>query len=133
MPTTGVTGQLRVHGLMALWLYALRAWERDESADLSGTMAAVDRGLDRAMQAERSMPGRAAGHRRAGAPPPDTAPMPLARSLAPPGRDVVECTGRARSIAPETADPGCRFARISIFRPGELVIGAHALERKCHV
>ena len=57
VPASGLTGQLRVHGLMALWLYALRAWERDESADLSGTMAAVDRGLDRAMQAERGLPG----------------------------------------------------------------------------
>ena len=66
IPANGITGALRVHGLMAIWLYALRAWERDESADLSGTMAAVDRGLDRAMQAERSLPGRA----------PEPAPMP---------------------------------------------------------
>lgn len=58
IPATGVSGGLRVHGLLALWLYALRAWERDDSPDLSGTMAAVDRGLDRAMQAERSLPGR---------------------------------------------------------------------------
>lgn len=60
VPASGLTGGLRVHGLMAIWLYALRAWERDESADLSGTMAAVDRGLDRALQAERSLPGAAA-------------------------------------------------------------------------
>jgi hypothetical protein len=60
IPTTGMTGMLRVHGLLALWLYALREWERDESADLSGTMRAVDQGLDRALQAERSLPGRAA-------------------------------------------------------------------------
>jgi len=58
VPTAGVIGQLRVHGLLALWLYALRAWQADESEDLSATMAAVDRGLDRAMQAERSAPGR---------------------------------------------------------------------------
>jgi ubiquinone biosynthesis protein COQ9 len=57
VPATGLMGQLRVHGLMALWLYALRAWERDESEDLSATMAAVDRGLDRAMQAERGLRG----------------------------------------------------------------------------
>jgi len=68
VPTTGVVGQLRVHGLMALWLYALRAWERDESADLSTTMAAVDRGLDRAMQAERGLPGRAGAADQAAAP-----------------------------------------------------------------
>ncbi|MDP9095246.1 MAG: TetR family transcriptional regulator, partial [Pseudomonadota bacterium] len=58
VPATGVSGALRIHGLMALWLYALRSWEQDDSLDLSGTMAAVDRGLDRAMQAERSLPGR---------------------------------------------------------------------------
>lgn len=57
VPAQGLTGQLRVHGLTAIWLYALRAWERDESPDLSGTMAAIDRGLDRALQAERSRPG----------------------------------------------------------------------------
>ena len=57
IPATGITGALRVHGLLALWLYALRAWEKDESADLSATMAAVDRGLDRAIQAEGMLPG----------------------------------------------------------------------------
>jgi len=57
VPATGLTGLIRVHGLMAVWVYAMRAWERDDSADLSGTMSAVDRALDRAMQAERSLPG----------------------------------------------------------------------------
>jgi hypothetical protein len=58
IPSTGVIGALRVHGLLALWLYALRAWEADESPDLSATMAAVDRGLDRAIQAENMLPRR---------------------------------------------------------------------------
>lgn len=58
VPSTGIVGGLRVHGLLALWLYALRAWEGDESPDLSATMAAVDRGLDRAIQAEGMLPGR---------------------------------------------------------------------------
>ena len=61
IPTSGIVGGLRVHGLLALWLYALRAWESDESADLSATMAAVDRGLDRAVQAENMLPGRGRG------------------------------------------------------------------------
>ena len=56
--STGLVGALRVHGLLALWLYGVRAWENDESADLSATMAAVDRGLDRAIQAENMLPGR---------------------------------------------------------------------------
>lgn len=59
IPSTGLVGALRVHGLQALWLYAVRAWEGDESADLSATMAAVDRGLDRAIQAENMLPGHA--------------------------------------------------------------------------
>ena len=58
IPSSGIVGGLRVHGLLALWLYALRAWEGDESPDLSATMAAVDRGLDRAIQAEGMLPGR---------------------------------------------------------------------------
>lgn len=58
IPSSGVVGALRVHGLLALWLYALRIWETDESTDLSATMAAVDRGLDRAVQAENMLPGR---------------------------------------------------------------------------
>ena len=59
IPATGLVGVLRVHGLLVLWAYALRAWERDESPDLSATMAAVDRGLDRALQFEGILPGRA--------------------------------------------------------------------------
>ncbi len=59
IPTSGVLGAVRIHGLLALWLYSLRAWEQDESADLSATMAAVDRGLDRAVKAEASWPGAA--------------------------------------------------------------------------
>jgi ubiquinone biosynthesis protein COQ9 len=47
---TGLRGLLRVQGLTAVWLYTLRAWDRDDSADLSGTMAALDRALSRAEQ-----------------------------------------------------------------------------------
>ena len=46
--TTGLRGKLRIRGLIAVWLWTLRAWERDESADLSGTMAALDAALRRA-------------------------------------------------------------------------------------
>ena len=58
VPTTGLVGALRVQGAGAMWAYALRAWQTDESADMAATMAAVDRALDRAMQAEQSLPGR---------------------------------------------------------------------------
>lgn len=58
VPTDGVTGQLRGHGLLAIWLRGLRAWRGDESADLSTTMATVDKALDRALRAERWLPFR---------------------------------------------------------------------------
>jgi ubiquinone biosynthesis protein COQ9 len=45
---TGPRGELQVRGLVAVWLWAVRAWERDESEDLSGTMAAIDTALQRA-------------------------------------------------------------------------------------
>lgn len=48
--SSGVRGALRVAGLTAVYLYALRAWSNDDSADLSKTMAALDRGLNRAEQ-----------------------------------------------------------------------------------
>jgi ubiquinone biosynthesis protein COQ9 len=47
---TGPRGELQVRGLLAVWLWAVRAWERDQSEDLSGTMAAVDKALGRAEQ-----------------------------------------------------------------------------------
>ncbi len=50
IPATGLTGRLRANGLVGVWLYTLRAWKDDSSADLSGTMAALDKALD---QAER--------------------------------------------------------------------------------
>ena len=67
----GLLGTVRVHGLLALWLYALKAWEQDDSADLAATMAAVDRGLDRAIQAEGIWPGRRAEPAAAQAPAPE--------------------------------------------------------------
>lgn len=48
--SSGVRGAIRVAGLAAVYLYALRAWSKDDSDDLSKTMAALDRGLNRAEQ-----------------------------------------------------------------------------------
>ncbi len=56
--TTGVLGRLRVNSMLAMWLYTVRAWREDETEDLSPTMAALDRALDRAEQLENSF-GRA--------------------------------------------------------------------------
>ena len=41
----GPLGCLRLQGLGAIYLYALRVWLSDETSDLSPTMAALDRGL----------------------------------------------------------------------------------------
>ena len=47
---SGMKGAFKVAGLTAVYLYALRVWAKDESADMSKTMAALDRGLGRAEQ-----------------------------------------------------------------------------------
>ncbi|MBV8457466.1 MAG: TetR family transcriptional regulator [Acetobacteraceae bacterium] len=44
----GLRGDIRTSGLLAIWLWALRAWQADETADLSQTMSAVDNALQRA-------------------------------------------------------------------------------------
>jgi ubiquinone biosynthesis protein COQ9 len=56
----GLRGELKLRGLVAIWLWTLRAWERDETADLSATMAALDAALNRAEQAARWLRGRPA-------------------------------------------------------------------------
>ncbi len=48
VPTGGWRGALASQGMVAVWLYTLRAWRTDETQDLSGTMAALDRALTRA-------------------------------------------------------------------------------------
>lgn len=55
VPTNGLRGKLRIQGMLALWLATLRAWSSDHSEDLSATMAALDKALDRAVQAEATM------------------------------------------------------------------------------
>ena len=44
--STGLRGELRVHGLIAVWLWSVRAFERDETEDLAPTMVALDAALD---------------------------------------------------------------------------------------
>jgi ubiquinone biosynthesis protein COQ9 len=45
---TGLRGALKKRGLLLVWAYGLHAWTRDETEDLSATMAAVDKALARA-------------------------------------------------------------------------------------
>ena len=65
---SGPRGQLRCKGLLAVWLWTLRAWQRDDSEDLSATMAALDQALSRAEQVESWLGGR----RETGAPAPES-------------------------------------------------------------
>jgi hypothetical protein len=53
--TNGLAGAVRANGLAAVWLYTVRAWARDTTEDLGPTMAALDRALDRAEQAARTV------------------------------------------------------------------------------
>ena len=46
--STGLKGRLKTKGLAALYLRCLRVWLDDDSADLSKTMAILDRSLTRA-------------------------------------------------------------------------------------
>jgi ubiquinone biosynthesis protein COQ9 len=57
---TGTRGALQVRGLLAVWIWAVRTWERDETEDLSGTMATVDAALRRADQVASWLHGQRA-------------------------------------------------------------------------
>jgi ubiquinone biosynthesis protein COQ9 len=70
IPTRGIRGELRVKGLVAVWLWTLRAWRADDNEDLSATMAALDAALRRAENAAEWLGWRA---RPAEAPPPEEA------------------------------------------------------------
>jgi ubiquinone biosynthesis protein COQ9 len=59
--TAGLRGELCVRGLVVVWLWTLRAWQRDESADLAGTMAALDAALRHAERLAAWLGGRATG------------------------------------------------------------------------
>jgi hypothetical protein len=68
-------GLLRAKALLAVWLWTVRAWQRDTSEDLSATMAALDQALSRAERAESWL------HRRPAEPPAAT-PEPIAAAPA---------------------------------------------------
>jgi ubiquinone biosynthesis protein COQ9 len=46
----GIRGELRKRGLAVVWTWTMRAWARDESEELTATMAALDNALLRAGQ-----------------------------------------------------------------------------------
>lgn len=53
---SGVRGRLRARGLGLVYLSAVRAWFRDDQADMAKTIAALDRALDRADSLVKSAP-----------------------------------------------------------------------------
>ena len=55
LSASGPAGLARIQGLTAVWVYTLRAWAKDDSADLAGSMAALDKALDRADQVARTL------------------------------------------------------------------------------
>ena len=55
--TSGPAGTMRVAGLCALYLHVLRQWAKDESEDLSATMAALDQALTRVEGWAERLPG----------------------------------------------------------------------------
>jgi hypothetical protein len=63
--STGLRGQARAKGLLAVWLAAVHAWRADAGPDLSATMAALDKALSRAERVEGWLSGRRS------APPPE--------------------------------------------------------------
>ncbi len=51
VPRGGAGFPLATKGLLVVWLAAIRAWQRDDTADMGATMAALDSALARAEQA----------------------------------------------------------------------------------
>ncbi len=73
VPTAGLSGELRVKGLTAVWLWTIRAWQRDESEGMDATLAALDAALGRAERAA----SRFGWRERAPEPPPAEASSPI--------------------------------------------------------
>jgi AcrR family transcriptional regulator len=58
--TAGLRGRLRVRGLVAVWIWSMRAFARDETDDLAPTMAALDTALRRVHAAAACLSGERA-------------------------------------------------------------------------
>jgi len=68
---SGPAGAIKTKGLFAVYLGTLRVWLRDDTEDLSRTMAALDKRLARAEQFASTL----FGGRRRSAPPPEGPPV----------------------------------------------------------
>lgn len=58
---SGPLGTIRAKGLLAVWIWILRAWQGDASPDLAATMSALDNALARAERAAGWLPGGTRG------------------------------------------------------------------------
>lgn len=67
---SGPSGQLRRKALLAIWLWTLRTWQRDDSPDMAATMATLDAALSRAGRAAHWLEGRRAAPGAAASPEP---------------------------------------------------------------
>jgi len=76
----GLRGALRAKGLLAVWLWTLRAWRADESEDLAHTMSELDKALARAGQVAEAIGDRDG----ASEPEPETPDAPPATPPVPP-------------------------------------------------
>jgi len=72
---SGPAGALKAKGLLAVYLGTLRVWLRDDTQDLSRTMAALDKRLARAEQFASTL----FGGRRSRTPPPEAPPPEAAQ------------------------------------------------------
>ncbi len=74
--SAGPAGRVRVKGLMLLYASTIPVWLRDDSPDLAGTMAALDRRLARTEGLARTLWGRSGPAEDAAAAPEPSAPPP---------------------------------------------------------
>jgi AcrR family transcriptional regulator len=107
---SGLRGALTLRGLDAVWLWTLRAWQRDESDDLSATMAALDSALNRAEQAMRWLRGRPTPEPQSGpasAPPSQSEPSPApeSQSETAPVPEAQSETAPAPKVEPSPFEP----------------------------
>lgn len=53
--TQGIRGAAQVTGLVGVYLYVVKTWKEDESADIAATMSALDKALDYAESTANSL------------------------------------------------------------------------------
>ena len=92
--TAGLAGKLRVKGLIAVWVWTLRAWQRDHTADLAPTMAALDAALARAERAAGWLASLPAPRPTPKAQPEETPPAAQESKEAGPKEDAPKEDGR---------------------------------------